>query len=147
MAFGDMALEEKRAWIMAAVTVAAYGAYLTVVLGRPADGPLAGTPYVAALLWSVGAAIVASIVLHIAAAALSPAEESVRDQRDREIHRFGEHVGQSFVVIGGVTALVLAMVEADPFWIANALYLAFVLAGLLGSAAKIAAYRQGLHPW
>jgi hypothetical protein len=42
-----------------------------------------------------------------------------------------------------VAALVLAMAEADHFWIANAVYLAFVLSALLGSAAKIVAYRRG----
>jgi hypothetical protein len=29
------------------------------------------------------------------------------DQRDREINRFGEYIGQSFVVIGRVAALIL----------------------------------------
>ncbi|WP_326586172.1 hypothetical protein [Streptomyces sp. NBC_01294] len=66
-----------------------------------------------------------------------------QDQRDREIHHFGEYIGQSFVVIGGVAGLVLAMAEVDQFWIANAIYLAFVLSALLGSAAKIVAYRLG----
>ncbi|MGW6917748.1 hypothetical protein ACWGB8_28550 [Kitasatospora sp. NPDC054939] len=142
-----MALEEKSAWIMLVVTIASYGAYLAVVLGGSADGPLAGAPYVAALLWTVGAAIAASIVLHIAASLLWPAEAAVRDQRDREIHRFSEYVAKSFVVLGGVAALVLAMVEADRFWIANVLYLGFALSALLGSVAKIAAYRLGFHPW
>ncbi|MEJ8646188.1 hypothetical protein WKI68_43050 [Streptomyces sp. MS1.HAVA.3] len=100
-----------------------------------------------ALLWTVGAAIVASIALHITVALLSPEEEKTKDQRDREIHHFGEYIGQSFVVIGGVAGLVLAMAEVDQFWIANAIYLAFVLSALLGSTAKIVAYRLGFQPW
>ncbi|MFD5411811.1 hypothetical protein [Streptomyces nojiriensis] len=142
-----MAVEEKRAWIMIVVTVAAYGAYLAVILGRSGSGPLAQQPYVAALLWTVGAAIVASIALHITVALLSPEEGKVKDQRDREIHQFGEHIGQSFIAIGAVTGMVLAMAEADQFWIANALYLGFVLSALLASTAKIASYRLGFHPW
>lgn len=142
-----MAVEEKRAWIMIVVTLASYAAYLAVVLGRSGDGPLAQEPYVSALLWSVGAAIAASIALHIVVAVLSPEEGEVKDERDREIHRFGEYIGQSFVAIGGVAGLVLAMAEADQFWIANAIYLAFVLSALLGSMAKIAAYRVGFQPW
>ena len=47
--------------------------------------------------------------------------------RDKEIDRLGERVGSSFVVIGGLGALVLAMLDVDCFWIANAMYLAFVL--------------------
>ncbi|MFJ6782936.1 hypothetical protein [Streptomyces yangpuensis] len=142
-----MAVEEKRAWIMIVVAVLSYGTYLAVVLGRSGGGPLAQQPYAAALLWTVGAAIAASIALHITVSLLSPEEGRVKDQRDREIHRFGDHIGQSFVVIGAVAGLVLAMAEADQFWIANAIYLGFVLSALLASTAKIVSYRLGFHPW
>jgi hypothetical protein len=142
-----VAFEEKRAWIMALVTIASYAAYLAVVLGRPGHAPLAHAPYAAALLWSVGAAIAASIALHIIVSIVSPEGANIKDQRDREIHRFGSYIGQSFLVIGGVAGLALAMARFDQFWIANAIYLAFALSALLGSGAKIAAYRFGLHPW
>ncbi|WP_457030040.1 hypothetical protein [Kitasatospora sp. P5_F3] len=142
-----MAVEEKRAWMMLLLTVAAYAAYLAAVLDRPEGLRLTQAPYVSALLWSVGGGIVASIVLHIVVSTFSPKEENVRDQRDREIHRFGEYVGQSFVVLGGVAGLILAMTGQDRFWIANAIYLAFVLSAVLGATAKIVAYRFGFHPW
>ncbi|WP_035845031.1 hypothetical protein [Kitasatospora azatica] len=142
-----MAIEEKRAWILLLVTIASYAAYLTVILGHPAGEPLTQARYAPALLWSVGAAIAASILLHITVAAFSPKEANTKDQRDREIHRFSQYIGQSFVVLGGVAGLVLAMAGLDRFWIANAIYLAFVLSALLGSTAKIVAYRFGFHPW
>lgn len=142
-----MAHEEKRAWIMAIVTVIGYGAYLIVVLGRADGGSLSEVPYVAPLLWTIGAAIVAAIVLSIAADIAAGGKPSKKDQRDREIERFGEYVGQSFVVIGAVTTMLLAMTEADYFWIANAMYLAFVLSSLLGSVTKIFAYRRGFQTW
>ncbi|MEU6343989.1 hypothetical protein ABZ883_23955 [Streptomyces sp. NPDC046977] len=142
-----MAVEEKRAWIMVVVTIASYAAYLTVVLGRAGGASPAGAPYVAALVWSVGAAIAASVLLHIAVSVTSAREGRVKDQRDREIHRFGEYVGHSFVVAGAVAGLVLAMAGSDRFWIANAIYLAFVLSAVVGSAAKIVSYRLGFHPW
>ena len=41
----------------------------------------------------------------------------------------------------------LTMAELDYFWIANAIYLAFVLSALLGSMAKLMAYRHGFQPW
>ena len=41
----------------------------------------------------------------------------------------------------------MAMAEADHFWIANVIYLAFVLSAILGSIAKIVAYRRGFQPW
>ena len=142
-----MAFQEKRAWVMALVSVAAYAAYLVVVLGDRGTGTVADSPYVAALLWTVGAAIAANIVLQIPLAMTAPRDAGAKDERDREINRFGEYVGQSFLVIGGVGALVLAMVEADHFWIANASYLAFVLSAVLSSVAKIAAYRWSFQTW
>jgi hypothetical protein len=142
-----MAFEEKRAWVMAAVTTVAYAAYVAVVLGGAGSAPLTRAPYVAALLWSIGAAIVASIALNVVIAAASPKDAGRKDQRDREINRFGDYIGQSFLVIGGVAALGLAMAKIDQFWIANVIYLGFVLSSLLGSAAKIVSYRRGFGPW
>jgi hypothetical protein len=142
-----MSSEEKRAWIMAVVAVGAYAVYLAVIVGRAGSGPLTDVSYVPALLGTVGAAIALSIVLHIVVVLGSPEGGGKKDQRDREINRFGEYVGQSFLVIGGVAALVMAMAELNPFWIANAVYLAFVLSSILGSTAKLVAYRRGFQPW
>jgi cation transporter-like permease len=142
-----MAFQEKRAWVMALASIGAYAAYLAAVLGGRGSGVLVDAPYVAALLWTVGAAIVANVVLQIPLALTAPRDAGTRDERDREINRFGEYVGQSFVVIGGVAALLMAMAEVEQFWIANAIYLAFVLSAVLSSGAKIAAYRWGFQPW
>lgn len=141
-----MPFEEKSAWVMGVLAVGTYTGYLVVILGR-AGNALAEVPYEAALLWALGISIAASIVIHMLIAMFGPKDARKKDQRDREINRFGEHIGQSFVVIGGVAALGMAMAEMDYFWIANAVYLAFVLSAILGSAAKIVAYRRGFQPW
>ncbi|MDH2427727.1 hypothetical protein [Sphaerisporangium sp. TRM90804] len=140
-----MAPEEKRAWILGVVAIVAYAVYVAVVLGRAGDTPLAEVPYQAPLLWSVGGAIAVSIVLNMALGIASPRDAGRKDERDREIHRFGGFIGQSFVVIGGVAALVMAMARLPHFWIANAMYLGFVLSAILQSIAKVAAYRRGFQ--
>ncbi|SDE54768.1 hypothetical protein SAMN05660485_01032 [Blastococcus fimeti] len=142
-----MAFEEKRAWIMATVAVITYATYVVVVVGGAGDAPLSDAPYAAALLWSVGAAIAGTIVLNIAADLGGHREDRATDQRDREIHRLGQYVGQSFLVLGGVAGLLLALGEHDHFWIANALYLAFFLSAIVGSVARIVAYRRGFQEW
>ncbi|MFE3323515.1 hypothetical protein [Streptomyces sp. NPDC059176] len=141
-----MAFEEKRAWIMAVVTLGTYAVYLTVVLSRADHTPLAEVSYVSTLVWTVVAAIAASIVLEVAVSLTAKGNARRKDQRDKEIGRFGEYVGHSFVVIGGLAAMGMAMAETPPFWIANAIYLAFALSAVLGSVAKIFAYRRGF-PW
>lgn len=144
----DVASEEKRAWNMGVVAIAGYAVYLALVLGRAGEGvPLAEVPYVVPLLWTVGGAIAASILLNIGLAALSPREAAAKDERDKEIGRLGEYAGQSFLVIGAVTALILSMAGADRFWISNAIYLGFVLSAVLGSVVKLAAYRWGFQSW
>ncbi|MFD7840058.1 hypothetical protein [Streptomyces sp. NPDC059761] len=143
-----MAFQEKRAWIMGVVAIVGYAVYLAVVLGRAGSGvPLPEVAYVVPLLWTVGGAIVASIALSIAAAITSPGEADIKDQRDKEIARLGEYTGQSFLVLGAVTALALSMAEADRFWISNVIYLGFVLSAVLASVVKLAAYRWGFQSW
>ena len=142
-----MAFEEKRAWIMALVAVAGYAAYVLVVLGRADGDPLADVSYAGPLLATVAASIVASIALNILVSIVSPEGANQKDQRDREIHRIGEHIGQSFVIVGGVAALGMALADWDQFWIANVIYLCFVLSALVGSVAKIVAYRRGFQSW
>jgi hypothetical protein len=142
-----VAFEEKRAWIMLVVSAVAYTVYVAIVLGGRGGVGLTEVSYAPALLWTVGAAIVAAIALSIAADVTSPRGAAKRDQRDQEIGRLGDHVGQSFVVIGGVAALFMAMSEVDYFWIANVIYLTFVLSAVLGSVTKIVAYRRGFQEW
>jgi hypothetical protein len=142
-----MANEEKRSWIMLVVSVIAYATYVVIVLGRAGPTPLADVSYAPALLWSIGLAVATQIVINIAIGIASPAQAKKKDQRDREIHRLGEYVGQSFVVVGGVSALLMAMTETDYFWIANVIYLTFTLSAVLGAVAKIFAYRRGFQTW
>ena len=59
----------------------------------------------------------------------------------------GEYIGQSFLVAGALAAMVMAMVELPHFWIANALYLAFVLSGILATVTKLVFYRRGMPAW
>ena len=48
------------------------------------------------------------------------------------------------MVIGALAALILAMAEADHFWIANAMYLVFTAQAIVGAVIKLIAYRRGL---
>ncbi|MFT2816678.1 hypothetical protein [Leifsonia sp. A12D58] len=142
-----MSHEEKRAWIMLVVSLGAYAIYLGIILSQATATPLVDVQYAPVMLWSIGGAIIAAIILNILASIVSPKDAGKKDQRDREIYRFGEYVGQSFLVIGGVAALTMAMAEVPYFWIANAVYLAFVLSAFLSSFARVIAYRKGLPTW
>jgi hypothetical protein len=72
-----------------------------------------------------------------------PSDADRTDERDREINRRGEHVGFYVMSVAAIVPLALTMAEVEHFWIAHALYLAFVLAALASSLVKIVAYRRG----
>jgi hypothetical protein len=139
-----MSFEEKGTWVYLVVTVGTYGAYLAVILGR-ADGiPLAEVSYVSTMLWTIGIAIGLSIGGHIAVAIAKPSEADKKDVRDKDINRFGEYVGGIVLGIGMVVPFGMALAEVEHFWIANAMYAAFVLSALVSTPVKLVAYRRGL---
>lgn len=139
-----MSYDEKNAWSLGVIAVIAYGAYLTWVLVQAQDVPLVDVDYVRPMVTSIVGAIILGIIAAIVFAATRPSEAGLSDERDREINRRGEQIGQSFVVIGGTAVILLAMIEAPYFWIANVMYLAFVLSAVLSTIVKVIGYRWGL---
>ncbi|MFG1928468.1 hypothetical protein [Cryptosporangium sp. NPDC048952] len=137
-----MTLTEKRAWITLVVTVVAYAGYAITVLRRADGQPLPDVHYAGPLLTTIGVAMIAAIVLEIVVSMFTPNASRATDVRDREIGRLGEYVGQSFVAIGGVAGLLMAIAEWDWFWIANVIYLCFALAAVLGAVAKVVIYHR-----
>jgi hypothetical protein len=142
-----MTHEEKRAWIRLLVAVLGYCAYVAVIVSRADGRSLPDVPYANTLLLTVGAAIVASIVAEAGLAIAVPGASRTKDVRDREIGVLGERVGQSFVVIGAVAAMLMAMADWDRFWIANVIYLCFVLSAILGGITKVIVYRRSFPEW
>jgi predicted membrane channel-forming protein YqfA (hemolysin III family) len=138
-----MTAEEKRATVQLVCVLGAYLAYVAIVLVRADGGPVTAVDYVAPLIGS----IVVSIVVNIVINAVSSSSRDRKDARDRTIDRFGEHSGRWGLIAGATLALILAMLRVDPFWIANALYLGFALAGVTAGLAKLVAYRRGLRTW
>ncbi|MEU6073939.1 hypothetical protein [Micromonospora sp. NPDC047074] len=138
-----MSSEEKRTWISAVVGVVVPVVYLAIVLSKVPGAGVARIAYVGPMLTAIGVGIGASIVLTIVAAIASPRDAGKTDERDREVNRRGEYVGFYVMSIAALVPLVLAMAEVEHFWIAHALYLAFVLAALASAAVKIVAYRRG----
>ena len=113
--------------------------YFAGVLGQVGVIPVSEIEYVRPMITVIIATIVAYIVVAISA----PSEADKKDERDKNINRFGESIGYSVLGLLILLPLGLAMAEFDPFWIANAIYLAGVLAATISSIVKIVAYRRG----
>jgi hypothetical protein len=131
-----MSYEEKGTWVYLVTSAGAYGVYLVIVLGRLASTPVAEVPYGWVLLWTtLGRTLVETA---------RPSDSRRADVRDKEISRFGEYASRWFIVAGAAAALLMALAKWDYFWIANVIYLGFVLWAVVGSAIKLVAYRRGL---
>ncbi|MFF2387506.1 hypothetical protein [Agromyces sp. NPDC058104] len=143
-----MSYEEKGTWQYLVIAVVGYAVYLSLVVPQFAGGAAVGeVDYVPAMLWTIGGAILAAIVLRIVVEVVVPSDSTRGDVRDRDIDRFGDRIGNWLVVAGALGALVLAMLETEWFWIANVVYLCFVLSAIVSSVARLIAYRRGVPAW
>jgi hypothetical protein len=141
-----MSFDEKNAWVFGGIAIAGYVTYLVLLFTAAGGGALDEAPYVAPMVGTILGAIGAGIVGGIVVGMTNP-KETKSDRRDKQISWFGERIGNSFVIAGGLAALLLCFVEAPHFWIANVIYLGFVLSAILSTVVRLVAYRRGLREW
>lgn len=141
---GVVSYEQKGVLAYLLAAVGSFAVYVTIVVGRADGGPLTEVPYVSTMLWMIGVSVAISTLARVAIEIARPSETHVADARDKEISRFGDWVGGSVLVVGALGTLVLAVLEVDHFWIANTVYLAFVVQAIVSSVVKLGAYRFGL---
>jgi hypothetical protein len=147
-----MSNEEKGQWVYLVAIVVTYGAYLVITFGQLGQSAPADIDYVPTMLMSIGIGIalaivgriVVEIVGRISAEITGDDDGHVADVRDRDVGRFGEYVAGTVLGVGMVVPFVLTLAEVDYFWIANGIYLAFVVSAVVGTVVKVVAYRRGL---
>jgi drug/metabolite transporter (DMT)-like permease len=139
-----VSFEEKVNWVYGAVAVMVFGVYFTNILAQARNTAVANIAFQQPMLTAIGVAVAANVIGSILVAISKPSEADKRDARDKEINRFGEYVGGTVLGVAMVLPLGLALAEADPFWIANAMCAGFVLAALASTIVKLVAYRRGL---
>jgi len=140
-----MTFEEKSQWAYGFASLVAPAAYLVWIAGKIGDAAAVGDiAYVRTLLWAIGAGILVNSLGGMIIRGANPREADVRDQRDRDIRRRGDAVGFVVFSILVVGPFVLTMRDANTFWIANALYVAYVLTALITVSVKAVLYRKGI---
>ena len=138
-----MSFEEKSTWLYGLITAIVPTVYFVTMLGRIRGTPVADVDYVGPMVTAIVIAIVVNIVGTIAVAIASPKDADKSDERDKSINRFGDYWAYYVLSAGVAGALILTFLELDYFWIANAIYLAFVLASITSVTLKLFAYRRG----
>jgi hypothetical protein len=138
-----MSYQEKGVWVYILAVAATASIYAAIIIGKLAQQNVDEVDFGSTLLWSIGISIGLNIVLRIVVEILTPSDSYKVDARDKAITRRGGYVNGMIVAIGTAPALVLAIIDVDNFWIANAIYADFVLAALISSVVQVVAYRRG----
>lgn len=159
-----MPFGERNVWASAIVTLIASIVYLIVVVPRVIEGPVDEVSWVVPMAWAIGGAFAGTILLSILGAISSEVDGAIgaairsslmgretkrnfplhaEDVRDREIRQRGEFRTLSDMSSGLFFILILAIIDADSFWVGNAVLLIGTVGNLKGSAVKIRAYRRG----
>ena len=149
-----MPFEEKLTWVNLFVTLGVAATYFVVVLTPLGEVAAAEIAYQRPLLIAVGASIVLTIigaVLTAIGTAVSgelsgrdaTADIERKDERDADINRRGDLLGYYVASAGALGVMALTMLEVDYFWIANSLYLSFVIAALVSAIFKLVLYHRG----
>jgi hypothetical protein len=142
-----MAFLEKSNWVVLVVAVPTLLVYAALVVPQVIGKPIAEVSWVQPMVVAIVGFVVANVLGNVVAAVSNPGEADRHDQRDREIDQFGERIGNWLIVAGSITALALAMLMADHFWIANAIFLGGIAGSITSSVAKIAAYHGSFQQW
>jgi len=138
-----MSFEEKVAWAYPIVLLLTAAVYAVHVFSQLPEVPVTEIAYVRPMITALVITIVAMILAAILAAVSAPSEADKKDERDVNINRHGDAVGGNVLGFATLLPLGLAMAEADYFWIANSIYLACVVSGVVTAVVKIVAYRRG----
>jgi hypothetical protein len=138
-----MSFEEKVAWAYPIVLLLTAAVYAVHVFSQLPEVPVAEIAYVRPMITALVITIVAMIIAAILAAVSAPSEADKKDERDVNINRHGDAVGGNVLGFATLLPLGLAMAEVDFFWIANSIYLASIVSGVVSSVVKIVAYRRG----
>jgi hypothetical protein len=138
-----VSFQEKSAIAMTGALALVYGVYFVVVARWLSVTPADEIVYQPLMILAIVPLVILATVSHVILAIANPREANANDERDRLIAPRSERIGGYVRAVGVFVGLVLAMAELAPFYIANALLLAWVLAELTDGATKIVLYRRG----
>ncbi|WP_084073712.1 hypothetical protein [Demequina sp. NBRC 110052] len=148
-----MTMQQRAVWASLVAFIAVGVVYATVMIPRTVGHTPDEISWVLPMAISMGAIIVTIILGAIASAIGHGIAATYRgeepefdegDERDRQIELVGNAKGMSLASFGSLGAIILAMNDADPFWIAQLLFAVGLVGGIVGAVAKLRAYSRGL---
>lgn len=142
-----MTFTEKSNWVVVVASILALLGYAVTIVPAVQGKAIPDVDFARPMIYTIVGFIVLNIVGNIVAAATNPTEADKKDQRDKEIDRYGDRIGNWVGIAGACAGLFLAMARQDYFWIANSIFVMGLLGGLLGASLKVAAYHGPFQRW
>lgn len=139
-----MPFHQKSAITMASILIVVYGVYFASMGRWLTVTPAEDIPYQPFLVIATIPLAILAAVSHIVLALFNPREANAFDERDRQVTLRGEQVGGYVLATGVFFGIVLAMVEAPYFFVANTLLLAWVLAQVSEYLVSAVLYQRGI---
>ena len=138
-----MSFQEKSGWWYGVLAVVLPAVYAAIVLPQVTTTAPAEIDYIRPMITVIVIALVLNIVGAIVLS-IASRERGKADERDQKISRRSDLAGYYTLAGGVIGALAITMARLDPFWIANAIYGAFILSALVTTVVKLTAYRRGI---
>lgn len=139
-----MTFIEKSTLATTLLLVVVFGAYFALVLGPVAASPDRQGAFTGLLVAATVVLTILAVVSHIVLALLFRSQANAgHDERDRLIALRSERLSGYILAVGMFTGVVLAMLDAAAFWIAQALLAAWVIAEVTEGTSKLIQYRRG----
>lgn len=139
----EMGYKERGTYIDLIVAVGVAAKYVLDIYRLQLVDPLTEVAFQGPMVRAIIISVVATIVLHIIYGILTGGKDTQEDQRDRQVSRFGDWISLFPLASGAGMGLVLAMVGAHHFWIANVIYAGFFISAIAGNITRIILYRRG----
>jgi len=127
-----------------ALVLAWYGSQVLSQLGNmPVEDIRYGKVMIIAIIGHVVFVVGAAILIGISDHKNLKEEAEQGDERDRKIELKADAVGGNVLSALIVPALVMLMMDVQPFWVANALFLSLAVTAMLSFVIKAIDYRRG----
>ncbi|WP_084126018.1 hypothetical protein [Demequina sp. NBRC 110054] len=148
-----MSMQQRTVWASLIAFVVVGLVYAAVMIPRMIGSEPSEISWVwpmAIAMGSIVVVIIAGVIVSTISGAISATvrgeepEFEEGDERDKVIENFGNAKGLSIASFGSLGAIILAMNDVDPFWIAQLLFAVGLLGGIVGAALKLRAYSRGL---
>ena len=140
-----MNYQEKTILIALPLDFIIFGAYSIWLIPQLLNEGIEGIDYRGPVILALVASVLLTIISQILLASFNHKQANLEDVRDKEIRRRASGYTLAFLAAPYLVGLILAIAEADYFYIVHVMLFGGVLADIVTSLAQLRFYRKGIN--